>query len=146
MSLETLRKLCAQTEQSIAMELAQLTQELIATERQCTDLGALIQSDAASYCREAERGATIETVLEWHNRLDAHRHALQRGQAKAAALGEAIARAQARLIEAAQERRIVDRLIERRRSVHRADVGRREQARTDEAAHRRHTSSGSLGS
>lgn len=146
MSLETLRKLRAQTEQSIAMELAQLTQDLIATERQCADLAALIQSDAASYCREAERGTTIEAVLEWHSRMDARRQALQRAQAKAGSIAEAMTRAQARLIEAAQERRIVDRLLERRRSSRKADARRREQSRTDEAAHRRHASSGSLGS
>jgi flagellar export protein FliJ len=128
------------------MELAQLTQELIATERQCADLSALIQSDAASYCREAERGTTIEFMLEWHGRTDARQQALRRAQAKAGALTDAITRVRARLVEAARQRQIVDRLIERRRSLRMADTRRREQSRTDEAARRRHSSSGSLGS
>lgn len=146
MSLETLRKLRAQTEQTLAMELAQLTQELTATERQCAELAALIETDAAAYCRAAEGGTEIEAMLEWHGRMEAHQHALHRARAKAAHLAGAMTRTQARLIEVSLERKIVDRLIERRRSADKADARRRDQSRMDEVAHRRHSSSGSLGS
>ncbi len=142
MSIESLRKLRAQTEEAITMELAQITQELLNMEMRCRALDTEIQSDVGSYRLQTEQGLTIESMLEWQGRMGAQEAAL--GQARQAihVLNDSWQRTQARLVEATQARKVLDRLAERRQQAHRTEVGRREQQALDEAAHRRRSPMG----
>jgi flagellar FliJ protein len=136
MSLEALRKLRAQTEESLTMELAQATHELIRMEQRCDQLDAQMQAEASAYRVEAEQGLIIEAMLEWQGRLESHQATLQQTRSAVGHLAEEWSRARARLIEATQERKVLDRFIERQQEARRADVQRREQQATDEAAGR----------
>jgi flagellar export protein FliJ len=75
-------------------------------------------------------------MLEWQGRLDSHQATLQQTRSAVGHLAEEWSRARARLIEATQERKVLDRFIERQQEARRADVQRREQQATDEAAGR----------
>lgn len=136
MSLDSLRKLRSRTQEAITMELAQVTQELMRMERQCEALEAQIQSEASAYQLQTERGLTVEAMLEWQGQLDVRRATLQQARNTIGNLTEAWIATQARLIEATQERKVLDRLAERRREAHEAEMRRREQQVTDEAAGR----------
>lgn len=140
MSLDSLRKLRAQTEEAITMELAQITQELVRLEQQSRLLEAQIHAEASLYSRQAEEGLPIEAVLEWHARLDSQQAALIRTEAQAGDLTVAWNHTHARLIEATQERKVLDRLAERNRKSREGELRRREQLVMDEAAQRQYSS------
>jgi flagellar export protein FliJ len=142
MSLESLRKLRVQAEEVITMELAQITQGLAHMEQRCQTLDAKIQAEAETYCLQTEQGMAIEYVLEWHGRLDAQHAALKEARHAVAALAEAWDQTRARLVEASQERRILDRLADRQQQAHVSKLRRREQHATDEAANRQRFSAG----
>lgn len=142
MSLDSLRKLRARTEEAIVMELAQITQELIRLEQQCRILEAQIQSDVTTYHVQAEQGMAVETVMEWHGRMDSQETGLKQARGEVDELTQAWNRTQACLVEATQERKILDHLAERHREAHRAAARRREQLAMDETANRQHSSSG----
>lgn len=146
MSLDSLRKLRAQTEEAITMELAQIAQQLIQLEEQSQVLSAQIQSDAVTYRVQTEQGLAIEYVLEWQARMDAQQAALARAYQAIGTLTEAWNHTQGRLIEASQERKVLDRLAERRQQAHVTDTKRREQRTSDEAAYRQHAATGKLAS
>ena len=142
MSLESLRKLRAETEEAITMELAQITQELVHIEQRCHTLDAHIQSEVAMYRLQTEQGIAIESMLEWHARMDAQQAALKDAHQAVRTLTEVWNRTQARLVEASQERKIVERIVDRQQQAHLSEVRRREQLATDEAAHRQRFSAG----
>lgn len=118
------------------MELAQITQELLRMEHQCEGLESQMRSDALDYQAETERGLPVEVMLEWQGRLDSRRSALQHARHVIANLAQAWAAAQARLIEANQDCKVLDRLAERQRAGRDIERARREQRVTDEAASR----------
>lgn len=136
MSLESLRKLRAQAVETLMMELAQITRRLSQSEERYHALEVQMQKDIESYGRQSASGLAIEAWLEWHARMDSQQAAL--GQARRAidvAL-EAWQETKARLIEAGQERKLLDLIADKRREALRADAGRQEQRMTDEAASR----------
>ena len=137
MSLDALRKLRARTEEAVMMELAQLTQELSDVEQRCETLDAKIQADASVYRLQVEQGMSVHSMLEWQGYLDSQRAALQQARGAVVRLTEAWAGVRTRLIEATQDRKVLDRLAERQREARRAGILRREQQATDEAASRR---------
>jgi flagellar FliJ protein len=137
MSLDALRKLRARTEEAVTMELAQLTQELLHLEQRCETLDAKIQSDASVYRSQVEQGMSVHSMLEWQGYLDSQRSDLQQARGAIGRLTEAWAGVQTRLIEATQDRKVLDRLAERQWEAHKAGILRREQQATDEAASRR---------
>lgn len=118
------------------MELAQVTQELVSMEQRCNALDAQIQSDTSAYRIQAEQGLVIEALWEWLGRLDVQRAALIQARSTVGHLTEMWSSAHARLVEATQERKILDRLLERQREAHDAELNRREQQAMDEAAGR----------
>ena len=118
------------------MELAQITQDLAGMERRCDALTVRMESDAAAFRVHAEQGMPIEAVLEWQGRMDEERAAVQQSRRVIADLTDRGKQAQARLIAATQERKVLDRLAERQQAAHRADIQRREQRATDESASR----------
>lgn len=136
MSLDSLRRLKERAEEAVMMELAQITQDLAGMERRCHALTAQLESDAAAFLVRAEQGMAIEAMLEWQGRMDNERAAVQRSRRRIAELTDRWKQAQARLVVATQERKVLDRLAERQRAAHRTDVERREQRATDEAATR----------
>lgn len=136
MSLDALRKVRARAQEAITMELAEVTQNLMRMERQCEALEAQIQSEASAYQLQTERGLAVEAMLEWQRRLDSRRTALLQARHAIGNLTEAWAVVQARLIEATQERKVLDRFAERQREAHEAERRRGEQRATDEAAGR----------
>lgn len=136
MSLDSLRRLKERAEEAVMMELAQITRDLAGMERRCDALTAQLESDAAAFLVHAEQGMAIEAMLEWQGRMDNERAAVQRSRRRIAELTDRWTQAQARLVVATQERKVLDRLAERQRAAHRTDVERREQRATDEAATR----------
>lgn len=118
------------------MELARITQDLAGMERQCDVLTARMKSDATAFRIQAEQGMAIETVLEWQGRMDEEGAALQQSRRVIADLTNRWEQAQARLVVATQERKVLDRLAERQEAAHRVDIQRREQQATDESATR----------
>jgi flagellar export protein FliJ len=136
MSLDSLRRLKERAEEAVMMELAQITRDLAGMERRYDALTAQLESDAAAFLVHAEQGMAIESVLEWQGRMDEERAAVQRSRRVIADLTGRWKLAQARLVVATQERKVLDRLAERQLAAHCADVQRREQQATDEAATR----------
>jgi len=139
MSLESLRKLRAQTVEALMMELAQITRTLAQSEKRYHDLEAEIQKDVVMYDRQASQGLTIEAWLEWEGRMDSHRAALQKVRGEMDKALQAWQHTKALLVEASQERKLLDLVADKRREVQRADAGRQEQRMTDEAASRRYS-------
>lgn len=139
MSLESLRKLRAQTVEALMMELAQITRTLAQSEKRYHDLEAEIQKDVVMYDRQASQGLTIEAWLEWEGRMDSHRAALRQVRGEMDNALEAWRHTKALLVEASQERKLLDLVADKRHEAQRADAGRQEQRTTDEAASRRYS-------
>jgi flagellar export protein FliJ len=139
MSLESLRKLRAQTVETLMMELAQIARTQAQSEEQYHDIEVQIQKDAVVYDRESARGLTIEAWLEWQGRMDSQRAALRRVRREIDQAIEAWQHTKARLVEARQECKLLELVADKRREAQRADAGRQEQRTTDEAASRRYS-------
>jgi flagellar export protein FliJ len=139
MSLESLQKLRAQEVERLMMELAQITRTLTQNEERCRDIETQIQKDVVLYDRQSEQGLTIEVWLEWQGRIDSQQAALRRVRDEIDQAVETWQHTQALLIEASQERRLLDRVADKRREAQRAEEGRQEQRTTDEAASRRYS-------
>ncbi len=139
MSLESLRKLRAQEVERLMMELAQITRTLTQNEERCRDIETQIQKDVVLYDRQSAQGLTIEVWLEWQGRIDSQQAALRRVRDEIDQAVETWQHTQTLLIEASQERRLLDRVADKRREAQRAEEGRQEQRTTDEAASRRYS-------
>ena len=139
MNLESLQKLRAQTVERLTLELAQVSRTLAQSEERCHDIEAQIQKDLVIYDRQSAQGLTIEAWLEWQGRLDSQQAALRRVRCEIDQSIEAWQRTKALLIEASQERRLLDLVADKRRDAQRARAGRQEQRMTDEAASRRYS-------
>ena len=139
MNLESLQKLRARTVERLTLELAQVSRTLAQSEERCHDIEAQIQKDLVIYDRQSAQGLTIEAWLEWQGRLDSQQAALRRVRCEIDQSIEAWQRTKALLIEASQERRLLDLVADKRRDAQRARAGRQEQRMTDEAASRRYS-------
>lgn len=139
MSLESLRKLRAQTVETLMMELAQITRTLAQSEERYQNLEAALQQDVVAYDRESVQGLTIEAWLEWQGRMDSQQATLRRMRREIDQAVEAWRHTKALLVEANQERKLVDLVADKRRDAQRADAARQEQRMTDEAASRRYS-------
>ena len=143
MSLDALLKLRRQNEEAITMELAQITQELIRMERETHRLSAQIQSESATYCIQTERGLAIEYVLEWQARMDAQQAALNELHRTIEGLTESWTETQVRLVAAGRGRKRYWNAWPHAGGRQGHGCGtRREQHLSDEAAARRHMSTG----
>ncbi len=137
MSLHSLRKVRAQAVESLMMELAQIAQAMAGSEARYQAIEIEIQTDAESYARHTMQGLTIEALLEWQGRMDAERAALQQVRHEIDQAAASWQRTKARLVEASQECKLLDRVAEKRQEAVRAAGQRQEQLATDEAASRR---------
>lgn len=139
MSLESLQKLRAQTVETLMLEMAQITRTLAQSEERYQALEANIQQEVATYDRLSAQGLTIEAWLEWQGRIDSQQAALHQVRREIDQAIEAWQHTKARLVEANQERKLVDLVADKRREEQRADAARQEQRAMDEAASRRHS-------
>jgi len=136
MSLDSIRKLRAQTVESLMMELSHLAQTLTHSEEQSRAMETRIQTDAEIYAQHAGQGLTIEEVLEWQAKLDAQRSALQRVRATITHTTSLWQQTKDRLVEARQEYKLLERVAEQRQAAVQTAIARREQRAADEAASR----------
>jgi flagellar FliJ protein len=139
MSLESLRKLRAQTVETLMMELAQITRTLTQSEERYRDIETQIQKDVVIYDRQSAQGLTIEAWLEWQGRMDSQQAALRQVRREIDQAIEAWQHTKTLLVEASQESKLLDRVADKRREVQRAEAGRQEQRTMDEAASRRYS-------
>jgi len=139
MSFESLRKLRVQTVEALMMELAQITHTLAQREERYQDLAATMQRDVVTYDQQSVQGLTIEAWLEWQGRMDSQEAVLRRVRREIDQAVEAWQRTKARLVEASQERKLLDLVADKRRDAQRADAARQEQRTMDEVASRRHS-------
>jgi flagellar export protein FliJ len=140
MSLDALQKLRAQTVEALMMELAQIAQVLTRHEERYHSIEEQIQVDSAAYFRQAEQGLTIEAVLEWQGHMNSQQAVLRQVRFEIDRAALAWQRTKALLVEASQERKLLDVVADKRRDAKRAETGRHEQRVTDEAATRRYSS------
>ena len=139
MSLESLRKLRAQTVEALMMDLAQITRMLAQREERYRDLEAQIQQEVVTHDRQSVQGLTIEAWLEWQGRMDSQQAMLRRVRREVEQAVEAWQQTKALLVEASLERKLLDIVADKRRAAQHADVARQEQRTMDEAASRRHS-------
>lgn len=142
MSIESLRAFRAQIETTIILELASITHKLIEEESRCRTAQVCNESEMARYRSMMDHGAPIEDVVEGQGRLDASEEELALARQAIAAITDAWNSTQARLLEARQERKILDRVADKRLQGQRAATERREQLALDEAGHRMHQTAG----
>ena len=139
MSLESLRKLRAQTVEALMMELAQIARTLAQSEERFQDLESTIQEEIVTYDRQSAQGLTIEAWLERQGRIDSQQAGLcQVRRAINQAVG-AWQHTKALLVEASQEGKLLDLVADKRHEAQRADAARQEQRTTDEAASRQYS-------
>ncbi|MBH0201299.1 MAG: flagellar export protein FliJ [Nitrospira sp.] len=136
MSLEALRKLRAQTVETLMMELAKITRTLAQCEERYQHLDAQIQQEVVTYERQSAQGLMIEAWVEWQGRMDSQQAALRRARREIDHAVEAWQQTKALLVEASLERKLLDVVADKRRDAQRADAARQEQRATDEAASR----------
>lgn len=139
MSLESLRKLRAQTVEALMMDLAQITRTLAQREERYRNLEAKIQQEVVTHDRQSVQGLTIEAWLEWQGRMDSQQTVLRRVRREVEQAVEAWQQTKALLVEASLERKLLDIVADKRRAAQCADAARQEQRTMDEAASRRHS-------
>lgn len=140
MSLDALRKLHGQTVETLMMELGHIAQSLSLTEEQYRRMETEMVTDAEKYSRETQQGMSIEAMLEWQARMHAQQAALHQVHLEIEQATLLWQHTNALLVEASQECKLVDRVLEQREITKRVDVARQEQRATDEAASRRYWS------
>lgn len=136
MSLDSIRKVHAQTVELLMMELSHIAQTLSSNEELYVSMDMQIQRDAETYAQITSRGLAIEALLEWQGKMDAQRAALQELRATIDRTTALWQQTKERLVVARQECKLLERVAERRQIAVRVAIARREQWAADEAAHR----------
>lgn len=136
MSLDSIRKVRAQTVESLMMELSQIAQALTYSEEQYRTMEVQIQADTEAYAQQAGQGLTIEDLLQWQGKMDAQRSALRQVRATIDHATGLWQQTQERLVEARQECQLLERVAEQRQTARHAMIARREQWAEDETAGR----------
>lgn len=137
MSLDSLRKLRGQTVEALMMELSQIAQSLSRSEERYRRIEAEMQVDTDRYGQRMQQGLTIEVLLEWQGRMDSQQAALRKVHIEIEQATLSWKHTNDLLVEASQECKVLDRILERREAMKRAEIARQEQQATDEAASRR---------
>jgi flagellar export protein FliJ len=120
------------------MELGRIAQALSLGEERYRRIEAEMGVDAERYGQHMRQGLTIEGLLEWQVRMDSQQAALRRIRIEIEEATLSWTRTNTLLVEASRERKVLDRILERREATKRAEVARQEQQATDEAASRRY--------
>jgi flagellar export protein FliJ len=138
MSLDSLRKLRGQAVEALMMELGHIAQSLSRSEEQYRKIETEMLEDADKYSQQAQRGMTIEAMLEWQVRMHSQQAALRQVHLEIEQATLSWQRTNKLLVEANQECKLLDRILEQREATKCADLARQEQRATDEAASRRY--------
>ncbi len=138
MSLASLRKLRGQAVEALMMELGQIAQSLFRSEERYRRMKIEMSEDAETYSQQAKQGMTIEAMLEWQVRMHSQQAALRQAHLAIEQTTLSWQRTNNLLVEANQECKLLDRILEQREAARCADVARQEQRATDEAASRRY--------
>ena len=138
MSLDSLRKLRGQAVEALMMELGHIAQSLSRSEERYRKIETEMVEDANTYSQQTQQGLTLEAMLEWQVRMYSQQTALR--QAHLVIEQETLSwqRINKLLVEANQECKLLDRILEQREATQCAEVARQEQRATDEAASRRY--------
>lgn len=137
MSLDSIRKVRAQTVESLMMELSTIAQALTHSEEQYRTMEVQSHADTAAYAQQARQGLTIEDLLQWQGKMDAQRSALQQVRATIDHATGLWKQTQERLVEARQECKLFERIADQRQTAMHVVMARREQQAEDETASRR---------
>jgi flagellar export protein FliJ len=138
MSLDSLRKLRGQAVEALMMELGHIAQSLSRSEERYRKIETEMLEDADQYSRQTQRGMTIEAMLEWQGRMHSQQAALHQADLEIEQGTLSWQRTNKLLVEANQECKLLDRILEQREATKFADLARQEQQATDEAASRRY--------
>ena len=120
------------------MELGRIAQALSLGEERHRRIEAEMRVDTERYRQHMRQGLTIEGLLEWQVRMDSQQAALRQVRLEIEEATLSWTRTNTLLVEASRERKVLDRVLERREATKRAEVARQEQQATDEAASRRY--------
>lgn len=142
MSVQSLQHYRVQIEEQLKMELAGVTQQLLQAEQSIARLGQDLQLLESRYREETTQGLTIEQLLQWQSHFEAQASAMEQARRTQAHWQAQWDEARTKVVAASQDRRTLDRLIERYREAAQNDLRRREQMTTDESAHHRYTGQG----
>ena len=137
MSLDSLRKLRGQTVEALMVELGHIVQCLSRSEERYRKIETEMLEDADKYSQQVEQGMTIEAMLEWQVRIHSQQASLRQAHLEIEQATLSWQRTNNLLVEANQECKLLDRILERREATRCADLARQEQRVTDEAASRR---------
>ncbi len=138
MSLDSLRKLRGQAVEALMMELGQIARSLSRSEERYRGMEIEMLEDADTYSQQAKQGMTIEAMLEWQARMHSQQAALRQAYLVIEQTTVSWQRTNNLLVEANQECKLLDRILDRRKATQCADLARQEQRATDEAASRRY--------
>ncbi|MDH5741425.1 MAG: flagellar export protein FliJ [Nitrospira sp.] len=138
MSLDSLRKLRGQTVEALMVELGHIVQCLSRSEERYRKIETEMLEDADTYSQQAQQGMTIEAMLEWQVRIHSQQASLRQAHLEIEQATLSWQRTNNLLVEANQECKLLDRILERREATRCADLARQEQRETDEAASRRY--------
>jgi flagellar biosynthesis chaperone FliJ len=119
------------------MELGRIVQSLSRSEEQYRKIESEMLDDADKYSRQTQQGLTIETMLEWQVRMHSQQAGLRQAHLEIEQATLSWQRTNKLLVEANQECKLLDRILEQREATKCADLARQEQRATDEAASRR---------
>jgi len=120
------------------MELGQIAQSLSRSEERYRRMENEMLEDAEAYSQQAKQGMTIEAMLEWQVRMHSQQETLRQAHLVIEQTTLSWQRTNNLLVEANQECKLLDRILEQREAAQCADVARQEQRATDEAASRRY--------
>ena len=120
------------------MELGQIAQSLSRSEERYRRMENEMLEDAETYSQQAKQGMTIEAMLEWQVRMHSKQETLRQAHLVIEQTTLSWQRTNNLLVEANQECKLLDRILEQREAAQCADVARQEQRATDEAASRRY--------
>lgn len=138
MSLDALRRLRAEAVEVLVMELSRMTQTLARCEERHRTLEAKLLAERDQYTHDTQAGLTIEALLEWQGRLESHQAALRQVRFEIEHAAASWTDTNNLLVQASQEAKLLDRVLEQREATTRAEQARQEQRVMDEAASRRH--------
>ena len=136
MKLDVLRRYRAQLEEVVRMDLFRLRQELQDAEARAHLLDAHMRLTTDAYLAQAGGGVALDEFLVWQSMLTAETSKLAEAKQVEGQLREAWSQKQDELREAMQDRRKLDRLVERMWQQRHLVQQRIDQMEMDEAARR----------
>ena len=120
------------------VELGHIVQCLSRSEERYRKIETEMLEDAGKYSQQAQQGMTIEAMLEWQVRIHSQQASLRQAHLEIEQATLSWQRTNNLLVEANQECKLLDRILEQREATRCADLARQEQRATDEAASRRY--------